>query len=865
MPNLTRTDGSRTESESEIVEETKRYYKNLYSERVVTDINLEECLNRNNVPTLTNEQKQNLEGNITKAEAASALLHMKNNKSPGSDGFTAEFFKFFWKDIGDFFVRAINFSFNLGELSVTQKEGLITCIPKGDKDKQFLKNWRPISLLNVSYKIASTCIANRLKHILPQLINDDQTGFISGRFIGENTRRLYDLFNYTEENDIPGLLLLIDFEKAFDSVAWSFISKTLKFFNFGVSVQKWINLFYKNINSCVLVNGQVSEWFNINRGCRQGDPLSPYIFILCAEILANLIRQNENIKGIKVGDKEHLISQYADDTSLTLDASESSLKHALLVLKFYANASGLHVNIEKTKVVWFGSMKGNNLELLQEENLCWEKGIFNVLGIKFSLDLHEMIKINYDDKIKSIKSLLKQWSKRILTPYGKITVIKTLALSKITHLLISLPNPPENIIKEIESMFFKFLWSNSPDKIKRSVIIKQYAAGGLKMVEFRSFMHSLKLSWLRRLLTEDKKWKNIIENTFPDLYNFSKFGIDFTERDLKEIKNPFWKDVFNAWVLFGRKVEVTTWNDFLAQPLWFNPLVKVGGKTICYKKMVKKNILFIADLVDDKGHFLDYNYIRNSLNTNINFLDFQGLILALITLRNNLNITTEETNLTKPFCPIIPQIITQDKKGCQRLYNVFSKNKQKPISERKWNVELNLPENFKWNQFHKLTQHITLDTNLKYFQYKLVHRILATNTFLTKIGIKNNKKCSFCKLFDETLSHLFIECDIVQNFWKSVLDWVKSKCSHMQNFNLSSLDIILGIIEKMQGSDTLNYIFLVVKKYIYNSRCKEQNPSLNALKGILKFHYNSEKFTYYNNCEWEKFNNRWILYEALIN
>ena len=482
MPNLIKRNGQLTESQTEILEETKQFYSQLYTERETKNINLEECLNFEDIPKLSESKKQALEGKITKNEATTALKNMKNNKSPGSDGYTAEFYKFFWIDIGDFLIRSINYSFNNGELSITQKEGLITCLPKGNKDKQLLKNWRPISLLNVAYKIASACIANRIKTVLPDLINEDQTGFIQGRFIGENIRKLYDLLQHTEEKKIPGLLLLIDFEKAFDSVDWTFISKTLRFLNFGESILQWIFLFYKNINSCVMVNGKISDWFSITRGCRQGDPLSPYIFILCAEILAHMIRKNKNIKGVKVGNCEHLISQYADDTTLTLNATKQSLENALQTLEFYADASGLHINIEKTKVIWFGSKKTSEETFFDERNLCWEKGAFKVLGINFSTNLIEMIELNYNEKIREIKTLLLSWSKRVLTPFGKITVLKSLAISKLNHLFMALPNPPERVIKELDSMFFKFIWKNSPDKIKRDIIIKDYENGGLKIL-----------------------------------------------------------------------------------------------------------------------------------------------------------------------------------------------------------------------------------------------------------------------------------------------------------------------------------------------------------------------------------------------
>ena len=128
--------------------------------------------------------------------------------------------------------------------------------------------------------------------------------------------------------------MLIDFEKAFDSLSWNFIFECLNFFNFGKSIQQWIEVFYKNISSCIIQNGIVSGYFKPGRGCRQGDPISPYLFIICAEILGILIRNNRDIKGIKINGEEYKISQYADDTSLFTDGSPQSLDGILQTLDF---------------------------------------------------------------------------------------------------------------------------------------------------------------------------------------------------------------------------------------------------------------------------------------------------------------------------------------------------------------------------------------------------------------------------------------------------------------------------------------------------------------------------------------------------
>ena len=124
------------------------------------------------------------------------------------------------------------------------------------------------------YKIGSTCIANRLKRVLPSLISEDQTGFMANRYIGDNIRLIYDLISYLNKENMPGLLLCLDFEKAFDSVDWRFMFKVLHAFGFGPDINQWIFTFYRHIKSSVAVNGQLSEWFSIQRGCRQGDPIS---------------------------------------------------------------------------------------------------------------------------------------------------------------------------------------------------------------------------------------------------------------------------------------------------------------------------------------------------------------------------------------------------------------------------------------------------------------------------------------------------------------------------------------------------------------------------------------------------------------
>ena len=511
---MEKENGERLTNQQDILNEVTNFYTKLYEAKETEDVNLNNILS--NHPKISEVDKEKLEGPITYTEAANTLKNMKNNKSPGPDGFTNEFYKFFFKDIGHYYIRSLNEGFKMGQLTTTQYQGVITCLPKEGKPKQYIKNWRPISLLNVSYKILSACIALRLQKVLPKIIHESQKGFIKGRYIGENIRMLYDVLVHAENENIPGLILMIDFEKAFDSVSWNFIEKALIFFNFPNSTVKWFHTLYKGANSCISFNGQYSKWFNLKRGCRQGDPISLYLYLICAEILSLMIRQNRDIKGIKMKEENALISLFADDTTLYLDGDEKSFREAILTLDKFTLISGLKINSEKTQIVWIGNNRRCGREYMRDRNFVWDPGTFKVLGITFSTQTNTIPNINFKGKLEEAKRDPSRWNKRHLTPFGKITIIKTLIISKLNYLFLNIPDPTNEFIKQLEKILYEFLLGGKVNRIKKANVIKSYEQSGLKMSDINSIISALKLSWLRRIQNLHKK-ELISLSLYPEL------------------------------------------------------------------------------------------------------------------------------------------------------------------------------------------------------------------------------------------------------------------------------------------------------------------------------------------------------------
>ena len=348
-------------------------------------------------------------------------------------------------------------------------------------------------------------------------------------------RSILDIIDYTDSLKLPGILLFIDFEKAFDSIEWDFLYQSLEVFNFGPTLIRWIKTFYNNLSSCVINNGLFSKPFKLERGVRQGDPLSPYLFVVAIEILAISLRTNEHVEGIKIDNDEIKTLLYADDMTVTL-ANTSSVEIFMQILNDFEKCSGLKMNVSKTKAMWIGANK-NSLE--KPLGLEWCTGV-KTLGIHFSCDQGEVIKQNFYERLSDIQKTINLWSLRGLSLFGKVTIIKSFLIAKLLYVSTILETPQE-IIKQMERMVYKFLWKG-PDKVTRLSVINTLKNGGLNLTDLETQIKAIRLSWISRIIDERVgPWKSYFT------FHLKKYGgtlllkCNYDVRDLNLSLNGFYR------------------------------------------------------------------------------------------------------------------------------------------------------------------------------------------------------------------------------------------------------------------------------------------------------------------------------------
>lgn len=268
-----------------------------------------------------------------------AILSLPTGKALGLNGYTVEFYKVFWPQIEPLFMSMITDFFLNGTLPEILKIAAISLTHKKDKDVYESSSFCPISLLLVDFKIISKLIAHRFENLLPQFINPDQSGFVKTRNAFDNVRHLLNIIDHSALYKQPALIISLDAEKAFDRVEWQYLFSVLKKFNVGNRCLRCIKSMYSNPHAQICVNGTLSEKFGLHRGCRQGCPLSSFLFNLAIEPFAEDAQLSSEISGICIDKIENRISLYADDIILYLNNPDNSIPATLDLINIFGRIS----------------------------------------------------------------------------------------------------------------------------------------------------------------------------------------------------------------------------------------------------------------------------------------------------------------------------------------------------------------------------------------------------------------------------------------------------------------------------------------------------------------------------------------------
>ena len=766
-----------------------------------------------------------LNANLTEYEIHNALKMSNNKSAPGLDGLPCELYKVLWNNIKKPLLASFNFSFSCGSLSKSQRTGLICLHHKGKGlERGLLNNWRPISLTNTDYKLITKCFATRLNSCICKCIESNQFAFIKGRQIADLLREIDDVIEYGKVHFPQHIILSLDYAKAFDTLSVSAIKKALLFFGFGDTFIHWIDVIMSNRLSCVRNGGYISEVFDMERGVRQGCPISPLLFILTLELLARDIRQNAKVKGIKLASMTRpiKIKMYADDATLFL-SDFIDFREVLSRIKLFSMFSGLCLNKNKCNAMFIGdpSQKGMVKCGIRFVNFV------KILGISFSNEISAVNnKENFEPKINQLEKICSLWEKRHLTHIGKIAVLKTFGISQFIYLMQSIGVKDEYLIR-INKIMFRFIWNTKVgnekkviEKVKRETMCSNYEDGGLNMIDISKMQDSFLLSWADKLMKEDDEpWKVFPLAFYNPIGGLSIFQSNVTGKKLRGLSlicNDFWKRVLITWLDYKNEEYVIDFSCLnINDPIFNNALIQYRHNTLFIHSCVKLNMLYIRDFLSD-GSIMSLEEFAEVFGTTAETVIAHNIIFnALKKVEDILNTNVDYLNSS----PILFRDAEAGSIHRKDYYNLIRHRQVKKIKQE-WVEQFSLDIN--QASIWLLPHECTSEVKLIHLQWRILHDIYPTGTLLKKWKWEVSENCKFCGLRD-SLIHFFAQCPLARRVWREASKIVSSKVGRVINFRDN--DVLLGFLDDYPSDMTtrkfLNLVCLVgkhtISKFKYES------------------------------------------------
>jgi hypothetical protein len=755
-----------------------------------------------------------------------------------------------------------NEGFTQGFLSPTLRTGLIKLIPKG-KNSSRVEDWRPITLLTTSYKIISGVVASRLEVALPYIIGRGQKGFLKYKNMGTCVQNVIDSIadSWSKREQMGSLM--IDFVKAFDSIEHAFINQAMKFFGFGEIITGMVQTLLTDRRSCINLNNSHGKYFKIARGAPQGDRSSPYIFIICIEILilklenddSGLIKCRERIGpgNARYRECNDLIEAFADDLTVLFRWSINALGRILTILNEFGTYSGLMINMSKTSLMisgveWEGGESVLGIKITQNCKL---------LGIKIDNKVSDLDR-NWTECLRKIWGLIHYWSKLRLSITGRVMVAKTFLVSQATFYMGIIPlekkraTEIDRAIGSYASGGLKFAYDRINNRIEQ---------GGLGLIGMEELDTAIKVGWVNRWLKEGNK-VDITGTLVLRLGGGQAENIDTLK--LPRNKLPCAESIARAWSLFRRKYYQNESNIYGAK-VFNNPeiLSQIGQKievTVFRDNrlpLVRNSIqaLKTIDLLDNAGEVKEKGEIEALIPglTRSEFLRLRSEINWVLR-KYKPRWEMRETSIN------IGEFLAGIKKGSKKYrakmsgrgtkaYTDFKATSIRPVSTLWEQLGIDIDERLVSIGF-TLWKMQFLDLGFREFLFKSAQGLIHGNTVISHFG-NVDRKCTFCKLTgiitekrllrrdltqleeenvirgvnDETRPHIFWECPVTSDVISHVLRniWGNNVIIEKKSFLMGKL------AHSMECTALFQLINLFIRYKIWNYKIAGTLPK----KGMI--------------------------------
>jgi hypothetical protein len=498
------------------------YYERLYTPTAPIDRAAARNIIQHMRP-LTDAQRAILNAPITLDELLTAVRHSPRNKTPGSDGLPVELYDTFWTQLGPLLLKVFNHAHESGQMPKSCRSGVLSLLhKKGDRSN--LGNYRPLTMLCADYKVISKLLATRLDNVLQQYIHPDQAGFVSGRQITDNLALLTLAQRHYYLNKLKAIGILVDQEKAFDYVEWDYRDMTFDHINVGNDFQRWVNVLHHDASAQVQINGHLSRTLRVRRGTRQGDPLSPGLFVLIEEAFACALRADPLYLGLPLPDERQRsvkLNQLADDKALfaSSDSDVQRINHHLLQ---YELASGAKINHAKSSALLLGAATAADFPSLNVPIIQPGQSV-KYLGVLFGPSLKD--EAAWQPIVDRFTKVLDSWRHRSLSLAGKVVVIRSLATSVLWYTAAIIP-PSKALTDKLQSACTKFLWNGKQSVVNEHIAIAPRSLGGLSMVDISSVCQAFNIKWLKQLSNnQDAAWKSFFLAELAAQPIATKFGL----------------------------------------------------------------------------------------------------------------------------------------------------------------------------------------------------------------------------------------------------------------------------------------------------------------------------------------------------